>query len=190
MRVPPSYHIREFLTIWLGMAYSARSKLHHGEFSGKALSKCMHASEFKISLASKVSKSKACTNVPVKCRLCTEVHWKYNMHQHLQVQHPAWENDVLDRQELQEFHEKITICQEEETRLGIPDKRQIVNTNMHHANPLYLPSIHNERGDSLRRLRQEAVNTMVSHSQVHAPPIQLPLPLNLHPHFDTSDVFI
>ena len=158
--------------------------------SGKALSKCAHAYEFKISPASKVSKSKACTNVPVKCRLCTEVHWKYNMHQHLQAQHPAWENNVLDGRELQEFQEKITISQEEETRLGIPDDRRglrIVNADVRHANPLFLPSIRNERGDSPRRPRQE---TFPSHSQLPVPPIQLPTQLNTHPHFDSTDVFL
>ena len=125
---------------------------------GKASSKCAHAYEFKISFASKVSKVKACTNVPVRCGLCNKAHWKYNMHQHLQVQHPHWENNVLGREALQVFRKKITTSEEEETRLGIPDDRRglpCVITGVCHENPLYLPSIRNERGDSPRRPRQE-----------------------------------
>ena len=43
-------------------------------------------------------------------------------------------------------------------RLGIPVARYglyVVSTNMRHADPLYLPSVRNERGDSPRRPRRE-----------------------------------
>ena len=127
-------------------------------------------------------------NSTILRHLSTEVHWKYNMHQHLQAQHPAWENNVLDGRELQEFREQITIYQDEGTRLGIPDNRRglhIVDTDVRHANPLYFPSARNERGDSpSRRPRQETINTFLPYSQVPVPLIQLPIPLvNLHPHF-------
>ncbi|KAF8055318.1 hypothetical protein FPV67DRAFT_1789064 [Lyophyllum atratum] len=154
--------------------------------SGKALSKCLHAYEFKISAASKISSKKACTNVPVQCRLCTEVHWKYNMHQHLQARHPCWEENVSEGRELQEFRDKITITHEEECELGIPEHRRgswhIVGQNMspdvRHANPLYLPSVRDEHGDSPRR-RREILNPTWSHP-VPIQPIQLPIPFNLH----------
>ncbi|KAF8150236.1 hypothetical protein B0H34DRAFT_811419 [Crassisporium funariophilum] len=164
--------------------------------SGKALSKCSHAYEFRIGPASKISKQKACTNVPVQCRLCTEVHWKYNMHQHLQARHPSWEENVLDGRELQEFRDKIKITYEEETRLGIPDDRRglhVVSSDVRHANPLYLPSIRDERGDSPRRPRRDTLNP-VSFHPLPVQPIQLPTPSNLRPSSalrnTSTDVFL
>jgi hypothetical protein len=160
---------------------------------GKALSKCSHAYEFRISAASKVTK-KACTNVPIECRLCKKVHWKYNMHQHLQVQHPSWETNVLDGRELQEFCNKIEITREEETALGVPDNRQglyVVSADVRHANPLYLPSVRDERGDSPRRPRRETHIPRSSHS-LPVQPIQLPTSSNLDipSLFRNIDVFL
>ena len=43
------------------------------------------------------------------------------MHQHLKARHVDWEKNVVDGPELQAFHTQITISDERETRLGIPD---------------------------------------------------------------------
>jgi len=162
---------------------------------GKVLSKCSQAYEFRISAASKVTK-KACTNVPVECRLCKQVHWKYNMHEHLQAQHPSWETSVLDGRELQEFRDKIKITHEEETALGIPDVRQglyVVSADVRHLNPLFLPSVRDERGDSPRRPRREPPIPRLSHSLL-VQPIQLPTLSNPHIpsllHNTVTDVFL
>jgi len=88
--------------------------------AGKAHSGCSQVYNFQIAAASKISKQKACTNVPLQCRFCTELHWKYNMVFHLQLKHPRWEENV-NEQERDDFHRKILIDTEEETKLGIPD---------------------------------------------------------------------
>jgi hypothetical protein len=60
--------------------------------SGKAISSCAHSYDFRISSASKISKQKPCTNVPIMCKFCHDVHWKHNMRHHLQEWHPSWES--------------------------------------------------------------------------------------------------
>jgi len=52
------------------------------------------------------------------------VHWKYNIHQQLQAQHPSWEPNVLQGRELQEFRDKIMITDEEETKSRIPEDQR------------------------------------------------------------------
>jgi hypothetical protein len=49
---------------------------------------------FSIAAASKISASKPCTNVPTRCTLCPEVHWKYNIFNHLTERHPSWQSQV------------------------------------------------------------------------------------------------
>ncbi|KAL1697883.1 hypothetical protein EV121DRAFT_190144, partial [Schizophyllum commune] len=44
----------------------------------KAASTCPKAYSFTISTTSKVYNSKPCTNVPMQCAFCRELHWKYN----------------------------------------------------------------------------------------------------------------
>ncbi|KAJ7254251.1 hypothetical protein C8J57DRAFT_1076384, partial [Mycena rebaudengoi] len=56
--------------------------------SGKASSSCLDAYPFMVSAASNSSTSKPCTNVPIRCVLCDDIHWKYNMEQHLKERHP------------------------------------------------------------------------------------------------------
>ena len=76
---------------------------------------------------------------------CDDMHWKYNMHLHLQAQHFGWEGRVSQGQELKEFCKQITITYKEEERLEIPESRRslhIVSTDMHHTNPVYLPSMY------------------------------------------------
>jgi len=47
------------------------------------------------------------------------IHWKYNIQQHLQAQHPSWEANVIQGRELQEFRDKIIITDQEETKSRI-----------------------------------------------------------------------
>ncbi|KAF7328555.1 hypothetical protein MVEN_02543200 [Mycena venus] len=59
--------------------------------SGKAISSCPERYQFQVKAALKSSSTKPCTNAPLKCSLCPETHWKYNMLQHLQERHPTWQ---------------------------------------------------------------------------------------------------
>ncbi|KAJ6611504.1 hypothetical protein B0H10DRAFT_1809400, partial [Mycena sp. CBHHK59/15] len=61
---------------------------------GKASSSCPDAYGFRVSSAATSSASKPCTNVPMKCILCEEFHWKYNIQCHLRDRHPRWELTV------------------------------------------------------------------------------------------------
>lgn len=96
--------------------------------------------------------AKACTNVPIVCKFCLEVHWKYNMHQHLLAQHPGWEASTVQGRELQDFRVKIAITDEEESKLGIPEPKQglycLDIPAMRHSNPMLLPSIRDRRSES------------------------------------------
>ncbi|KAF8867765.1 hypothetical protein CPB84DRAFT_1859091 [Gymnopilus junonius] len=145
--------------------------------SGKAISTCSRAYDFKISAASKISKQKACTNVPIQCKFCPDVHWKYNMHRHLQERHPSWESNRGAGSELKEFREKIAITNEEENRLKIPEDKQgwsaVIYIDAYDLRRLnHLPSIHDSRGDSPRRPRQ----TPFAANYPPIPPISLPIP--------------
>ncbi|KAF9471490.1 hypothetical protein BDN70DRAFT_819940, partial [Pholiota conissans] len=42
--------------------------------SGKVVSTCLCAYSFNIRPASKMSKQKACTNFPILCRFCSDIH--------------------------------------------------------------------------------------------------------------------
>jgi len=116
-------------------------------------------------------------------------HGKLTMYQHLQAQHFGWEGRVSQGQELEEFCKQIMITYEEEARLQIPESHHslhIVSTDVHHANPLYLPSIRNEHGDSPRRPRRPALP-----HPLPIQPIQLPTASNqcLLPYLHNTDVF-
>ncbi|KAI0081753.1 hypothetical protein K474DRAFT_1558418, partial [Panus rudis PR-1116 ss-1] len=89
---------------------------------GCASSECSLSYRFRVSSASKVSVSKPCTNVPIACPLsgCGEIHWKYNFTHHLQDRHPNWRN-TLAEPTLKTLASRITISQEEEVAIGIPD---------------------------------------------------------------------
>jgi hypothetical protein len=110
--------------------------------------------------ASQVSKQKAGTNVPIQCKLCPAIHWKYNMRRHLQDRHPSWEaNSTTEASELNKFRTEIAVTNKEETRLGIPGNKKgwLAATyadvyDMRRLN--YPPSVHDNRGDSPRRQRQ------------------------------------
>ncbi|KAL1697942.1 hypothetical protein EV121DRAFT_218888, partial [Schizophyllum commune] len=87
----------------------------HGK-TPKASSSCSRAYAFKIDTASQVTKSKPCTNVPLRCCLCQDVHWKYNMEQHLTDRHSDHGGRIPD-----EFLALIKITEDEKSRLGIPE---------------------------------------------------------------------
>ena len=84
------------------------------------------------------------------------------------------------------FPKQIMIS-DEETRLGIPGDRdgfravQDTSADVRHANLLYLPSIRDGGGDSPRRPRREIVDSVLF-DPLPLRPIQLPVPLNIHPH--------
>jgi len=127
--------------------------------SGKAVSTCSRAYDFKICAASKISKQKACTNVPIQCRFCPEIHWKYNIHRHLQERHPSWERNLITgAKELQEFRDRITMTNEEESRLNIPEEKQgwsaVIYADVHDQRHLnQIPSVRDSRTDSPQRPR-------------------------------------
>ncbi|KAK7036974.1 hypothetical protein R3P38DRAFT_2516743, partial [Favolaschia claudopus] len=50
----------------------------------KASSSCPEGYPFQVTAALKSSQAKPSTNAPLKCSLCTETHWKYNMPRHLE----------------------------------------------------------------------------------------------------------
>ncbi|KAI5821656.1 hypothetical protein K523DRAFT_257947 [Schizophyllum commune Tattone D] len=92
----------------------------HGK-TPKASSSCPCAYAFKIDAASHVSKSKPCTNVPLRCPLCPDVHWKYNMEQHLAEKHPDREGRLSN-----EFLQLICITMDEKSKLGVPEDAVLV----------------------------------------------------------------
>lgn len=82
---------------------------------GKAASTCPDTYRFAIAPASKISKQKPCTNVPIRCAFCVETHWKYNMENHLRERHPSWKNDPNAGR----VSKQIEVSQEEHRALGI-----------------------------------------------------------------------
>ena len=107
-----------------------------------------------IHAAAKMSAKKACTNVPVRCEFCVEVHWKYNYHRHLQEWHKSWNQ----RGDVRAFRTKIEITAEEEQRLHIPQNN--VGCNLALDAAIYdarrmgcTPSNRDPHSDSPRRPR-------------------------------------
>ncbi|KAK6995631.1 hypothetical protein R3P38DRAFT_2406960, partial [Favolaschia claudopus] len=90
-------------------------------FCGKEMSE--NGCSISIASALKSSTTKPSTNAPLKCSLCTETHWKYNMPKHLQDRHPSWKVSVPlpDRDVLASA---ISISQEEEARMKITHSQQ------------------------------------------------------------------
>jgi len=145
--------------------------------SGKAVSSCAHAYDFRISSASKISKQKPCTNVPIACKFCHDVHWKYNMRHHLQECRLSWESNTTSP-EVNDFSGKISITNEEETKLGIPEESQghsVVALEAYDARRSHsvLP-IHDSHGDSPRRPRR---TTPVQHPYPPPPSLHIALPV-------------
>jgi hypothetical protein len=100
------------------LSTNSKCKIRIGK-GGKASLDCPLAYGFLISAAAKVFQAKQYTNVPVLCKFCSEVHWKYNIHQHLSEQHRGWRQCLQDDIE---FLNKIAIVYQEEAALGIPEE--------------------------------------------------------------------
>jgi len=159
---------------------------------GKVYSGCSQVYNFQIAAASKISKQKACTNVPLQCRFCAELHWKYNMVFHLRLKHPRWEENVSEK-EREGFRCKILIDTEEETKLGIPED---LHGHWVDASEVYdtrrmgiLPNTSGQHGDSPRRLRQPAPPP----GQTQSVPFQLYSGINTArspPARNTANVFV
>lgn len=120
------YLVQSLLTVFLQVSmlypsgFCAQSSLNGACLvciqSGKMISTCSCAYDFRIAPASKISKQKACTNIPIQCKIsgCLDVHWKYDLYRHLQERHPFWEHNTTN-----EFCEQIMITNEEENKLNI-----------------------------------------------------------------------
>jgi hypothetical protein len=110
-----------------------------------------------IHAAAKMSAKKSCTNVLIKCEFCSDVHWKYNIHWHLQERHGSWEQ----RSDHTKFREKITISPVEEERLGIPDDLVGCSVTRHlnydAARMDCLPTIHDLHDESPRQARTQLI---------------------------------
>jgi hypothetical protein len=138
-----------------------------------------------IHAAAKMSTKKSCTNVPIKCEFCSDIHWKYNIHRHLQERHGSWEQ----RSDHTKFREKITISPAEEERLGIPDDlvgRSVMRHLTYDAARMdRLPTIQDLHGESPRRARHTQ-----SIYNVAPVPFGLPAYLPYNSYFQPqSDVF-
>ncbi|KAJ7932045.1 hypothetical protein B0H13DRAFT_1567735, partial [Mycena leptocephala] len=87
--------------------------------SGKAVSSCPEWYQFQVKAALKSTGAKPCTNAPLKCSLCPETHWKYNVGQHLRDRHPTWEM-TMPPPTRAVLSSAISVSHDEETRLGVP----------------------------------------------------------------------
>jgi hypothetical protein len=125
------------------------------------MSTCPQVYNFKISAASKISKQKPCTNIPIQCKLCSEVHWKYNIRRHLMERHPSWETTVI-ASEFKTFRDAISISVEEESKLGIPEElhgQSAAASEAYDARRMSsLPTIRDLHGDSPQRTRNSTVS--------------------------------
>jgi hypothetical protein len=84
----------------------------------KATSTCPEVYEFAIKSASTSSGAHPCTNSPIRCILCQDVHWKYNMEQHLRDRHPKWEL-TKSREDREAFSSTFAISDLERRNLGV-----------------------------------------------------------------------
>ncbi|KAF7290639.1 hypothetical protein MIND_01304100 [Mycena indigotica] len=87
--------------------------------SGKAQSDCRDHYPFLVSAISKVTNANPCTNIPVSCPFsnCGQVHWKYNIIQHLNDRHPTWRDIIRADSKL---IPALTVSREEQLALDIP----------------------------------------------------------------------
>lgn len=134
---------------------------------GKAVSSCPHAYNFIISAASKVSKLKACTNVPIQCRFCVEVHWKYNMRHHLRDWHPSWDSHISTADQ-DEFLAMISISIDEEIRLcGTVTQAQALQGQDSNPSPKSSLQMH-INGSDTRRVHPSHIPP-ISDPRMHSP---------------------
>ncbi|PPQ85906.1 hypothetical protein CVT24_006516 [Panaeolus cyanescens] len=111
-----------------------------------------------IAAASKLSRSKPCTNVPIQCTMCQDIHWKYNIRRHLALQHQNWKS-TRNPSDVQAFEDHIAISADEE-RLLLKTKnqnqveKQIVSYSTSDERRLSMnTSIRDRHGESPRRSR-------------------------------------
>ncbi|KAJ7078250.1 hypothetical protein C8R44DRAFT_654684, partial [Mycena epipterygia] len=88
--------------------------------SGNLDSDCPSAYAFRISSASKSSEKRPCTNAPIQCPFCEQMHWKYNFPQHFNERHPSWRSLASPK-----FIQQISVTCAEELKLGIPDAKAV-----------------------------------------------------------------
>ncbi|KAJ7699599.1 hypothetical protein B0H17DRAFT_1129209 [Mycena rosella] len=69
-----------------------------------------------ITAAAKPSATKPCTNVPLRCPLCKDVQWKYNMPRHLEDKHRTWARTMPEKSR-DILAAEISITDDEEGRL-------------------------------------------------------------------------
>jgi hypothetical protein len=123
---------------------------------GKPVSTCPQAYPFVIKRAQAVRPKKPSTNVPIRCIFCEQdkTFWKYDIRRHLLTRHPSWE--IQTGKHIDEFKTLITITEEEEQGVGIPDNRigsmavllRLVSDDRRER---ILPSTRDKHGDSPRR---------------------------------------
>ncbi|KAJ6629359.1 hypothetical protein B0H10DRAFT_1939763 [Mycena sp. CBHHK59/15] len=128
--------------------------------------------QFQIKAALKRNNTKPSTNVPLKCLLCLQVHWKYNMGRHLQDKHPTW--DVTTEEATRRvLRTMITLMDKEESQLGVSQTVQpqlAPNPNPQgattgHKHPPNLPTGTPRRHRVLRTSAQQVVDVGRQHSQ-------------------------
>ncbi|KAJ7325475.1 hypothetical protein DFH08DRAFT_941247 [Mycena albidolilacea] len=71
-----------------------------------------------LSVCISSSTAKPYTNIPLRCILCEEFHWKYNMERHLLDRHPRWELTV-SKDSREQFKRKYGISDAEKQSLGV-----------------------------------------------------------------------
>lgn len=90
---------------------------------GSVDSACPHTYGFRTKEGGEYREKRPCTNVPVKCPLCGETHWKYNFPQHFTDRHPSWASQPeIDAT----FESKIRVEVAEQLSLGIPEEMVIL----------------------------------------------------------------
>jgi hypothetical protein len=50
-------------------------------------SNCSHFYGFSLKAAAKISERSPCTNRPVRCDLCEQIYWSYNIEHHYEIMH-------------------------------------------------------------------------------------------------------
>lgn len=95
---------------------------------GYVSSSCTSSYKFRLRNAAIMTIAKPCTNVPIQCFYCSEIHWKYNMNHHLTTNHMVLQ-DHCQNKNLEVFLSNITISHAEEQSLGIPIDKIGVDTD-------------------------------------------------------------
>ncbi len=72
-------------------------------------SNCSHFYGFSLKAAAKMTESSPCTNRPVKCDLCEQIYWSYNIQYHFDIMHanPSFPTDQLEKLKINEEKLKV-----------------------------------------------------------------------------------